>query len=109
MRTELDPLYVIFEQHLFNFQDSDADRKTFIVNIVNDYLTYLRKMRIVIPKSLEGAIVEELAGQVNTMLVKKIYGCLSIEDYRKGAAATNKKKVRSRYTRLRSPRAAKAS
>ena len=109
MRTELDPLYVIFEQHLFNFQDADADRKTFIVNIVNDYLTYLRKMRIVIPKSLESAIVEELAGQVNTMLVKKIYGCLSIEDYRKGAAATHKKKARSRYTRLRSPRTVKAS
>jgi hypothetical protein len=109
MRTELDPLYVIFEQHLFNFQESDADRKTFIVNIVNDYLTYLRKMRIVIPKSLESAIVEELAGQVNTMLVKKIYGCLSIEDYRKGAAATHKKKARSRYTRLRAPRTTKAS
>jgi hypothetical protein len=109
MRTELDPLYVIFEQHLFNFQDSDADRKTFIVNIVNDYLTYLRKMNIVIPKSLESAIVEELAGQVNTMLVKKIYGCLSIEDYRKGAAATEKKKIRSRYTRLSRTRSTKAS
>src|ERR1700749_3970389 len=95
-----DPLYVIFEQHLFNFQDSDSDRKTFIGNIVNDYLTYLRKMNIVIPKSLESAIVEELSGQVNTMLVKKIYGCLSIEDYRKGAATSLKKKARSRYTRL---------
>jgi hypothetical protein len=100
MRTELDPLYVIFEQHLFNFQDSDADRKTFIGNIVNDYLTYLRKMNIVIPKSLESAIVEELAGQVNTMLVKKIYGCLSIDDYRKGAAAQLKKKARVRYARI---------
>jgi hypothetical protein len=100
MRTELDPLYVIFEQHLFNFQDSDADRKTFIGNIVNDYLTYLRKMNIVIPKSLEASIVEELAGQVNTMLVKKIYGCLSLDDYRKGAAAPLKKKARARYTRL---------
>ncbi len=39
MRTEMDPLYVIFEQHLFNFQDSDADRKTFIGNSVTDYLT----------------------------------------------------------------------
>jgi hypothetical protein len=109
MRTELDPLYVIFEQHLFNFQDSDSDRKTFIVNIVNDYLTYLRKMSIVIPKSLEAAIVEELAGQVNTMLVKKIYGCLSLDDYRKGAATTHKKKARARYSRLSRPRASKAS
>ena len=96
----MDPLYVIFEQHLFNFQDSDSDRKVFIGNIVNDYLTYLRKMNIVIPKSLESSIVEELAGQVNTMLVKKIYGCLSLDDYRKGAATTVKKKARARYTRL---------
>ena len=39
-------------------------------------------------------------GQVNTMLVKKIYGCLSLDDYRKGAAAPLKKKARARYTRL---------
>jgi hypothetical protein len=100
MKAELDPLYVIFEQHLFNFQDSDADRKVFIGGIVQDYLIYLRKMNIVVPKSLESAIVEELAGQVNTMLVKKIYGCLSIDDYRKGAAATVKKRARSRYRKL---------
>ena len=68
-------------------------------------------MSIVIPKSLEGAIVEELAGQVNTMLVKKIYGCLSIDDYRKGAMGSVKKKARSRYARLsraRAPRPKKA-
>ena len=100
MKTELDPLYVIFEQHLYNFQDADADRKTFIGNVVKDYLTYLRKMNIVVPKSLEHAIVEELAGQVNTMLVKKIYGCLSIDEYRKGSGATLKKRARARYNRL---------
>jgi hypothetical protein len=108
MRTELDPLYVIFEQHLFNFQDSDGDRKTFIGNIVNDYLTYLRKMNIVVPKSLESQIVEELAGQVNTMLVKKIYGCLSVDDYRKGAPTLVKRKARSRYGRLSKVRPRKA-
>ena len=109
MRTELDPLYVIFEQHLYNFSDDDADRKTFIVNIVKDYLTYLRKMNIVIPKSLESSIVEELAGQVNTMLVKRIYGCLSIDDYRKGAGTPLKKKARARYTRLSRAKPRKAS
>ncbi|MGK5082756.1 hypothetical protein WDW37_05565 [Bdellovibrionota bacterium FG-1] len=109
MRTDLDPLYVIFEQHLYNFQESDADRRTFIGNIINDYLTYLRKMNIAIPKSLESSIVEELAGQVNSMLVKKIYGCLSIDDYRKGAPAPVKKKARSRYTRLAKTKARKVS
>ncbi len=100
MKTDLDPLYVIFEQHLYNFQEADADRKTFIGSVVSDYLTYLRKMNIVIPKSLEHAIVEELAGQVNTMLVRKIYGCLSIDEYRKGSKPTVKKRAKARYTKL---------
>jgi hypothetical protein len=84
----IDPLYVIFEQHLFNFADPDSDRKTFIVNVVNDYLAYLRKNNIIVPKSLEQPIVEELGTQVNTMLVKKIYGCLNVTDYADPVAAS---------------------
>ena len=83
----LDPLYVIFEQHLFNFQDSEIDRKTFIGNVIQDYLTHLRKLDITIPKPLEQPVVEELATQVNTMLVKKIYGCLSIGEYQQKVPA----------------------
>ena len=101
----LDPLYVIFEQHLFNFENSDSERSTFIHGIVVDYLTHLRKMSITVPKSLEPAIIEELASQVNTMLVKKIYGCLSIEEYQQGVKWTQKRKAKSRYGRLRKPRA----
>ncbi len=97
---QLDPLYVIFEQHLFNFQDSDADRKTFIGNIVVDYLGYLRKMNIVVPKSLENSIIEELANQVNTMLVKKIYGCSSLKDYQQTAPTPAKRRARERYGKL---------
>jgi hypothetical protein len=77
----IDPLYVIFEQHLFNFADPDSDRKTFIGNVVNDYLTYLRKNNIIVPKSLEQPIVEELGTQVNTMLVRKIYGCINLNEF----------------------------
>lgn len=97
---QIDPLYVIFEQHLFNFQDSDADRKTFIGNIIAEYLGYLRKMNIVVPKSLEQPIIEELASQVNTMLVKKIYGCLSIQDYQRGIPTTVKRRARNRYAKI---------
>ena len=99
-QVQLDPLYVIFEEHLYNFQDSDSDRRVFIGNIVKDYLTYLRKMNVVIPKSLEASIIEELGIQVNTMLVKKIYGCLTIDEYKKTMSTTVKRKARSRYTRL---------
>jgi hypothetical protein len=77
----IDPLYVIFEQHLFNFADPDSDRKTFIAQVVSDYIGYLRKNNIIVPKSLEQPIVEELGTQVNTMLVRKIYGCLTVNQF----------------------------
>ncbi len=96
----LDPLYVIFEQHLYNFQDSDEDRKTFICKIIHEYLTHLRRMNIAVPRSLEQSIVEELYTQVNTMLVKKIYGCLTIQDYRGKQPKAAQRKARSRYTKL---------
>lgn len=105
---QLDPLYVIFEQHLFNFQDSDTDRKTFLGNIVQEYLGFLRQRNVVIPKALEAQVIEELACQVNTMLVKKIYGCLTISEFRKNAPAPARKRAKSRYTRLsRAPKASK--
>ena len=96
----LDPLYVIFEQHLYNFQDSEQDRKTFIANVVNDYLTYLRRMKISIPRSLEHSIIDELATQVNTMLVKKIYGNFSIQEFQKNLPAPQKRRARARYSKL---------
>ena len=96
----LDPLFVIFEQHLFNFQDSEEDRKTFINCVADDYLTFLRKKNIAVPRSLEHEIRTELAEQVNTMLVKKIYGCLSIVEYQKRLPQVEKKRARSRYAKL---------
>ena len=99
--TQLDPLYVIFEQHLYNFQDSEEDRKVFIDKIVQDYFSYLRKLNISIPQSLEGQILEELSTQVNVMLIKKIYGCLSLQDYQKHIPLESKRKVKARYSRLK--------
>jgi hypothetical protein len=96
----MDPLYVIFEQHLYNFQDSDLDRKTFIGNVLQDYLSYLRKLNISVPKSLEESIVEELSTQIHTMLVKKIYGFLTIQDYQKRLPTAVKRRVKTRYSKL---------
>ena len=95
-----DPLYVIFEQHLYNFQDPDVDRKTFIGKIIHEYLSHLRKLAIAVPKSLESMIVEELAEQVNVMLVKKIYGFQSLQDYQKKVPTQIRKKAVSRYKAL---------
>ncbi|RYZ71164.1 MAG: hypothetical protein EOP09_05025 [Proteobacteria bacterium] len=80
-RNRLDPLYVIFERHLFNFADPDSDRAQFIATVVDDYLNFLKKQNIIVPRPMEHLIVEELATQVNTMLVKKIYGCLTVSEY----------------------------
>jgi hypothetical protein len=100
LKGRLDPLYIIFEQHLYNFQDSDTDRKTFIGAVISDYLTLLRKSEIVVPQAFEEAIVEELAAQVNTMLVKKIYGCLSIQDYRRTVPGAARKRAREKYSKV---------
>lgn len=99
---KLDPLYVIFEQHLYNFQDSDQDRKAFIEGVVGEYLSFLRKRNISVPKSLENAIIEELSAQVKTMLVKKIYGCLTIADYQKHLPSSAKRRAKTRYAKLNS-------
>ena len=98
--TTVDPLYVIFEQHLFNFADPDSDRPTFIGNVVSDYINYLRKNNIIVPKSLEQPIVEELSLQVNTMLVKKIYGCVTVGEFVDTLTFTAKKKAKTRYKKL---------
>jgi hypothetical protein len=99
-KDQVDPLFTIFEQHLYNFQDSEIDRKTFVNNVVHEYLNYLRKLGISVPRPLEHAIVEELAIQVKGMLVKKIYGCLSITDYQKKQPVKSRRKVKSRYSKL---------
>lgn len=97
---QIDPLYTIFEQHLYNFQDSDTDRKTFIGNVVKEYFVFLRKLKIVIPKAFEEAIAEELSEQVKVMLMKKIYGCLEIQDYQKNVPFKSKNTARKRYTQM---------
>lgn len=107
-QTGFNPLYVIFEQHLFNFQDSEVDRKTFIGNVVQDYLTHLRRLKITIPKPLEQSIVEELATMINTMLVKKMYGCLSINEYQQQVSVNQKRQAKQRYSKLRRGKIAKS-
>jgi hypothetical protein len=96
----LDPLYVIFEQHLFNFQDPTTDRKTFISMVVTEYLSYLRKNQVSVPPQMEGLVAEELGHQVNTMLVKKIYGCLTIGDFQKTVSPVLRKSASRRYSRI---------
>ena len=97
---KIDPLYTIFEQHLFNFQDPNSDRDTFIEAIVKEYLTHMRKLGLSVPKEWEATVSEELFFQVRAMLLKKIYGCLTIIEYTAKAPTELKTKARKRYQKL---------
>ena len=99
-KEKIDPLYAIFEENLCNFSDPEIDRKTFIAQVFVEYLNFLRKKSVIVPRSLEGAIIEELGSQVNAMLVKKIYGCLSLKDFRKAIPPIVKRRAKKRYSRL---------
>jgi hypothetical protein len=98
--TKQDPLYTIFEQHLFNFQDPNSDRNVFIEGIVQDYLSHMRRLGLSVPVEWEHHIFEELFFQVNAMLVKKIYGCQTIDEYTAKAPAAAKRRARTNYNRL---------
>jgi hypothetical protein len=97
---KIDPLYTIFEQHLLNFQDPNSDRASFIEAIVKEYLSHMRKLGLSVPNDWETFVSEELSFQVNTMLVKKIYGCLTINEYTAKASTEQKKTARTRYQKL---------
>ena len=84
-------LYGIFEQHLYQFDDADIDRKTFVLKVVSEYLNYLRTCKLSVPSQHEAEVIAELAAEVNTMLVKKIYGFMSIAQYR-GAKRKSRQK-----------------
>ena len=93
-------MYTIFEQHLFNFQDPNADRDAFIDAIVKEYLTHMRKLGLSVPNEWEEVVSEELYFQVRAMLLKKIYGCLTINEYTAKAPTELKKRARKRYQKL---------
>ncbi len=100
---EHDPLFVVFEQHLFNFQDADIDRKVFIGHVVYDYMEWLRKSNLVIPREFERLVIEELAAQVNVMLLKRIYGFVTIAEFQRGGVSEEDRRVAAEtYQRLKS-------
>ena len=98
--SKLDPLHTIFEQHLFNFQDPNSDRDAFIEAIVREYLTHMRKLGLSVPKEWEPTVSEELFFQVRAMLLKKIYGCLTINEFTAKAPTEVKAKVRKDYRKM---------
>jgi len=97
---QIDPLYIIFEQHLYNFQDASEDRRTFLDRVIQDYFRFLRRRKISVPVQLESSIMEELRRDLNVILTKKIYGCLTLGDYQKSVPSPAKHRARTRYRKL---------
>lgn len=100
-----DPLYVIFEKHLYDFNYESRDN--FIDGVVQEYMVYLHKTKIYVPPVWQEHMKNNLREEVANMLVRRIYGCLTIEEH-KGKqskahfAKLELKEIRKRYERLTS-------
>lgn len=100
--SKVNALYTIFEKHLYDFEDTEESQATFIDKIVDDYKQFLIANNVAIPPRWETQITEELRDQVTKMLVKKMYGCLSIEEFVLGLPNRREKskQVRKKYSKL---------
>lgn len=74
-----DPLFRIFEKHLYEFNYETRDN--FITTVVREYLAFLvQERKVMIPASRRTSLESAIAEDVSDMLVRKIYGCLQVED-----------------------------
>ncbi len=99
----LDPLYTIFEKHLYDFDDNEENQKVFVDKIANDYIQFLTVRKVAVPSRWQHLIMDELRDQIRKMMVKKMYGCLSIDEYIVNHKPTIKEKkriVRKKYGKL---------
>jgi hypothetical protein len=98
-----DPLFVIFEKHLYDFNYESRD--LFIKGVVDDYLQHLGHQKVTVPPLWRGHMEKALAEEVSDMLVRRLYGCLTVEEFKEKAAsevllAEQKKEARKRYQKL---------
>ena len=95
----LDPLYVIFEQHLYDFNDDSEEESVFIDKVVNDYPKFLHSCGSIVPAKLQKQIAEDLRDQVGEMLHKRFLGLKEGKEFvaeEKNAGPLNAVRSRSR-------------
>ncbi|MBI4041241.1 MAG: hypothetical protein HY390_05180 [Deltaproteobacteria bacterium] len=97
----VDPLYVIFEKYLYDFQNDDLD--AFIATIVQEYLTYLQEHNVLIPEKKKEFLLKDLTEEVYDMFVKKIHGCLNLRDFQNSGRVSRLEKLlaRDRFEKLK--------
>jgi hypothetical protein len=75
-----DPLFIIFEKHLYDF--NYESRELFLKSVVDDYISHLVRQKAVIPPSWKLHLEKTIAEEVSDMLVRKLYGCLTVEEFK---------------------------
>ena len=101
-----DPLFIIFEKHLYDF--NYESRELFLKGVVEEYITHLVRQKTVIPPAWKTHLEKTIFEEVSDMLVRKLYGCLTVEEFKAKAAANDdkveilavKREARKRYQKL---------
>ncbi len=98
-----DPLFRIFEKHLYDF--NYESRELFIKGVVDDYVTHLASQKAVVPPSMKVHFEKTVAEEVSDMLVRRLYGCLTVEEFKQkpensDEIITARKEARKRYQKL---------
>ena len=98
-----DPLFIIFERHLYDF--NYESRELFIKGVVVEYLAHLTRQKVVVPPAWRQHLETSLSEEVSDMLVRRLYGCLSVEELKEkekdaGTLPTSRREARKRYSKL---------
>lgn len=81
MKSSMDRLYKIFEQHLLNALVEEETTDEFLSRVVQDYLVSLGETVVILEDHRE-SIEEDLREEVLEMLRKKTYGHYSLKEFR---------------------------
>ena len=98
----------MFEKHLYDFNYDS--REFFLKGVVDEYISHLVRQKTVIPPEWRVHLEKTLTEEVSDMLVRKLYGCLTVEEFKtraetpepakKDEILTVKREVRKRYQKL---------
>lgn len=86
MSHNADPLFKIFEKHLFNALVEDESTDTFLERVVNDYINRLVSLGTIIIQEHRPTIETDLKEEVLEMYRKKTYGHYSLGAFRRAHA-----------------------
>lgn len=96
-----DTLQIIFEHQLIHLEGTNIDQSQFVAKVVKEYLGFTCKTQgLIVPAIHEKEVVEEIGAEVQTMLLKRIYGYYSIEEYSKQLDEVFKTQAKNRYLAL---------